>query len=240
LDEASDISLYLQTLRPHVEKLSQGGDLIELVQAIIPLFHTISLIWQQSKHYNTPNRLSILLREVANDVVEQAKGYMSNELFNIDPEEATEKIRVTSRFCETFRAVFYAYRTKLSETSRPWYFDAKPVFSRLERFSQRVKSIGELFETIIEFMRLEKIEVGGTKGKILSSQVVTIFNEFSTAMQTFKSIKYDILCIGSGVGKTPQDEILFDQDVEKFRKTVDDLDRRVGYLRFSLMCMMYS
>ncbi|KAJ3364693.1 hypothetical protein GGF32_001332 [Allomyces javanicus] len=236
LDEASDISLYLQTLRPHVEKLTQGGDLVELSASIAPLVHTIAMIWQHSRYYNTPPRLTVVLREICNDVIEQARGYLSNELFTIDPEEAMEKLRGTTRFLDTFRNVFFAYRAKLADSPRPWSFDVKRVFARFDAFAARVATIAELFETIIEFMRLEKIEVGGTKGKILSSQVVDIFNEFSAAMLTFKNIKYDILCIGSGVGATPEDEVKFDEDVRKFRAIVEDLDRRIG----TILCQAFD
>ncbi|KAI9189963.1 hypothetical protein H9P43_001396 [Blastocladiella emersonii ATCC 22665] len=236
LDEASDISLYLQTLRPHVEKLSQGGDLNELVQCIVPLFHTILLIWQNSQHYNTSQRLTVLLREIANDIVEQARGYMSNELFAIDPEEAMEKVRNTAKFCDTFREVFHAYRARVADSPRPWNFDAKMVFGRLDRFSDRVRTIGELFETIIEFMRLEKIEVGGTKGKILSSQVVTIFNEFSNAMMTFKNIKYDILSISPTAEAPTDEERKFSDDVRRLHEIVEDLDRRIG----TILCQAFD
>ncbi|KAI9221923.1 dynein heavy chain and region D6 of dynein motor-domain-containing protein [Blastocladiella britannica] len=236
LAEASDISLYLQTLRPHVEKISQGGDLAELSVSIVPLFHTILMIWERSAHYNAPNRLTVLLREIANDIVEAAKGYLSNELFAIDPEEAMDKIRVTLKFTDTFRDVFAAYRTKVSESPRQWNFDAKTVFSRFERFSDRVRTIGELFETIIEFMRLEKIEVGGTKGKILSNQVVTIFNEFSNAMMGFKNIKYDMLTVSSNADKPTDEEFKFEADVGHFREIVEDLDRRIG----TILCQAFE
>jgi dynein heavy chain len=33
-------------------------------------------------------------------------------------------------------------------------------------------------ETALEFLKLEKIELGGIKGKLLSQQVVKLFEEF--------------------------------------------------------------
>ena len=49
----------------------------------------------------------------------------------------------------------------------------------------------ELFETTIEFMKLEKIELGGIKGKMLSAQVVQIFDEFNELFKVFAESSYD-------------------------------------------------
>ena len=48
-------------------------------------------------------------------------------------------------------------------------------------------------ETAMEFMKLEKIEFGGIKGKMLSSQVVQIFEEFNELYKVFTERSYDSL-----------------------------------------------
>ena len=45
----------------------------------------------------------------------------------------------------------------------------------------------------MEFMKLEKIEFGGIKGKMLSSQVVQIFEEFNELYKLFTERSYDSL-----------------------------------------------
>ena len=45
----------------------------------------------------------------------------------------------------------------------------------------------------MEFMKLEKIEFGGIKGKMLSSQVVQIFDEFNELYKVFTERSYDSL-----------------------------------------------
>ena len=51
----------------------------------------------------------------------------------------------------------------------------------------------ELMETAMEFMKLEKIEFGGIKGKMLSAQVVQIFEEFNEVYKVFTERSYDSL-----------------------------------------------
>ena len=48
-------------------------------------------------------------------------------------------------------------------------------------------------ETALEFMKLEKIELGGIKGKMLSQQVVQLFEEFNEQFKVFTTKDYDSL-----------------------------------------------
>ncbi|KAJ3051836.1 hypothetical protein HK097_007152 [Rhizophlyctis rosea] len=232
LDEASDINTYLRPLRPHVERLSQSSDFTELTQIFPPMLRTLVLIWRHSTHYTTPPRITVILQEICNDIIDKAREHVQPaELFSAEPEEAAERCRLVVRVCDEFRRVYGDCRRETLETEgkdegegegkkrRGWNFDGKLVFGRLDRFLMRVGQILELFDTIIEFNRLEKIEIGGTKGKILSSQVVQIFNEFKAALDIFSKVKYDVLDIGN-----PE----FEKDLGKFHEKITDLDRRIG------------
>ena len=228
LEEASDINTYLKALRPQVEKLAGAGELIELGQIFPGLMHTLLMIWKCSKHYNTPNRLAVVLQEISNDIIEQARNFISPaELFTSEPEEASERLKVVIRICDAFKNTYLDTKASTLESSRPWNFDSKIVFGRLDKFLIRVQQILELFTTIIEFNRLEKIEIGGTKGKILSSQVVQIFTEFTTALGNFTKLKYDVLNISSSE---------FNVDLGIFHEKIADLDRRIG----TILCQAFD
>ena len=43
------------------------------------MLHIILLIWKNSKHYNTPARLVVLMREICNSLINQACKYVSGE-----------------------------------------------------------------------------------------------------------------------------------------------------------------
>ena len=45
-------------------------------------------------------------------------------------------------------------------------FSPKLVFARWEKFMERVRIIQDLFQTAAEFLRLEKVEIGGLTRKI--------------------------------------------------------------------------
>ncbi|ORY39399.1 hypothetical protein BCR33DRAFT_720231 [Rhizoclosmatium globosum] len=228
LDEASDINNYLKALRPSVERLTSGGEFIELVQIFPGMLRTLVLIWKNSKSYNTPTRLSVILQEICNDIIDQARNFIQPaELFTAEPEEAAERLRLVLRVSSAFKQTVYESKASLAESPHPWNFDAKHVFGRLETFESRVQQILNLFDSIIEFNRLEKIEIGGTKGKILSSQVMQIFTEFQAALGAFSKLKYDILDIS-----LPN----FDEDLGNFHTAIMDLDRRIG----TILCQSFD
>ncbi|KAJ3096963.1 hypothetical protein HDU97_005410 [Phlyctochytrium planicorne] len=228
LDEASDINNYLKTLRASVERLTGASDFLELTQIFPGMARSLVLIWKHSKFYNTPNRITVILREICNDIIEQARAFIQPaELFTSEPEEAAERIRIVLRVCEAFKQTYYENKAQLAESERPWNFDTKIIFGRLDKFIARVQQILDLFDSIIEFNRLEKIEIGGTKGKILSSQVAQIFTEFTAALSGFSKLKYDVLNIN---------QIDFEVDLGKFHTIITDLDRRIG----TILCQAFD
>lgn len=83
------------------------------------------------------------------------------------------------------------------------------------------------FDTILEFMKLEKVEIGGLKGRLLSSKVVAVYAEFSEHLTMFGSKTYDAL--------DPEDPA-FELDYADFHRKIRDLDRRLA----SILCQAFD
>ena len=74
-------------------------------------------------------------------------------------------------------------------------------------------------QTIMQFMKLEKIDIGNTKGNSLTMAVKQIWDEFQQAQNKFCSVNYDIMDI---------ERREFDDDFFEFRQSIKELDRRVS------------
>jgi dynein heavy chain len=72
---------------------------------------------------------------------------------------------------------------------------------------------------INQFGKLQKIEIGNTKGKAMTASIMTVFNEFTKAVDDFLLVKYDILDI---------EKREFDDDFFSFRQRVKELERRLA------------
>lgn len=68
-----------------------------------------------------------------------------------------------------------------------------------------------LFDTVQDYLKLERIEIAGLKGKSLLIMVETIYEEFLKLYQHFGELPYEVL--------TPEEE-QFSEDLKKFFKEV--------------------
>ncbi|KAB1276762.1 Dynein heavy chain 11; axonemal [Camelus dromedarius] len=195
--EARDVELHLRPLRRHIQCL-QETEFPQIRVLIAPLFHTICLIWSHSKFYNTPARVIVLLQEFCNLFIDQAIAYLSpEELLKGEIEDSLEKVQVAVNILKTFRNSFFNYRKGLasyfvgSKELKPWDFQSHLVFCRFDKFLDRVMKIEDIFVTMLEFEKLDRLEFGGTKGAILNGQIHEMSEEFMELCKLFKQSAYD-------------------------------------------------
>ncbi|XP_006154552.1 dynein heavy chain 11, axonemal [Tupaia chinensis] len=223
--EAQDVELYLRPLRKHIQSL-QETEFPQMRILIAPLFHTICLIWSHSKFYNTPARVIVLLQEFCNLFIDQAIAYLSPEdLLKGEIEDSLEKVQVAINILKTFKDSFFNHRRKLSsyftgnKELRPWDFQSHLVFCRFDQFLDRLMKIEDVFVTILEFEKLERLEFGGTRGAILNEQIHEMNEAFMELCEVFKLSTYD-----------PSDcsNMEFENDYVMFKSETLDFDRRLG------------
>jgi len=73
--------------------------------------------------------------------------------------------------------------------------------------------------TIQQFNKLQKIEIGNTKGKTMTSAIVKIFDEFNLSVEQFMTVKFDIMDI---------EVAAFNDEFFKFRQHIKELERRLA------------
>eukprot|EP00667_Euglena_gracilis_P000150 EG_transcript_150 len=224
---ANEIRRFLKPLTEYFENLcvdaSGRMEFDELANQGIfrKMFHLIYIVWCNSRYYNTPTRLVVLIRELSNDLIRAAKKNVGMEdLLQIEPDEAVKRLSNTLAICAHFKNCYFHYKSKAAkESENPWRFRNTSLFARLDAFLERCHDVLDLVESFILFSRLERVEIGGTKGKQLSADVVNIHQEFKQAYDKFRTIEYDMLDV---------DDPAFDKDWAVFGATIQELDRRLG------------
>ncbi|XP_019712197.1 dynein heavy chain 11, axonemal [Hippocampus comes] len=197
--EAEDIDLYLRPLRRLISSLEETS-FPQVDTLLPPLFHTLCLIWSRSRHYCAPRRMVVLLREFCNLILEKAFAYLiPEELFKMELEEGQERVQMTIYVLRTFKQLFHAHRQKIlkyfqhGQTVKLWDFPTSLVFRRSDRIMERLLMIEELFASALDFLKLEKVELGGSRGKILSEMVFSMSEEFQDRWRALRESKYDPL-----------------------------------------------
>ena len=120
-----------------------------------------------------------------------------------------------------FKASFFEYKAKANSEcpNNQWRMQNNAVFVRLDAFLERCHDIWDLTKTIGQFSKLAKIEVGGTKGKTLTTSVAQIYFDFNTAVESIKTVDYDIMDL---------DANRFEDSYYEFRARIKELERRLG------------
>lgn len=126
---------------------------------------------------------------------------------------------------------------------KPWSFNANIPFQRVIDFVERLGKliviivffslrdcqknirliytifVQDFLGTVIDFQKLDRIELAGIKGRNLGFKVGEIMNEFQTTWLIFNTAVYDPL---------DPDVPNFLQDYEKFQIIAYDFDRRLA------------
>jgi dynein heavy chain, axonemal len=223
--EANDNVKYLRTLESWFQRLNGGEDFEKLPEVFRPILHILLLIWKNSKFYNTPARLVVLVREICNAIIAQALKFISGkQIFEMIAEEqapaAVAKLRTTLKVCGDFKRLYFAYKATANAEcpSNPWRIQNTALFLRLDAFLERCHDVLEMTQVIVQFSKLERIVIGGTKGAALTATLNKIYADFKQAVGAFEGVTYDLMDV---------ERKEFDEDFHAFRARVKELERRL-------------
>ncbi|XP_057215442.1 dynein heavy chain 9, axonemal [Triplophysa rosa] len=224
-NEAREISVFLKPIERLTEDL-ENVEFNEVKGRIAPLMHTVCLIWANSKYYNTPARVIVLLQEICNLLIQQARSYLNPEdILKGDVMESLSRVQTAIDVLTHFKSTYEERKANLSQYQKnekevkPWDFSPLMVFAGLDHFMKRLRTIETLLLTVIDVMKLEKLEFGGIQGKSLSQQVQWLHEEFLETYKIFSEKTYDCLDVSN---------VEFEADFMKFQNKVDDADWRLG------------
>jgi len=220
--EANNNVNFLNPLVRSFERLNMSDEFPQLAELFKPIMHLLLLTWKHSRYYNSAARLVVLMQEICNDLILQGCNYVvGHEIMQEEPLVAVEKLKTTLMVLGTFKSYYHDYkaRSNTETPDNPWRFQNSALFSRLDSYFERCHDILDLTQTVVQFSKLEKVEIGSTKGKVLTNSVRQIYADFLGALASFQALDYDILDV---------EEKAFDEDFYKFRCTIKELERRLG------------
>ncbi|KAG7506656.1 dynein heavy chain 9, axonemal [Solea senegalensis] len=225
LMEAEDICAYLKPLQHWFEDM-ESAEFPEIRRQIGPLMHMVCLVWANSRYYDDPARLIVLLQETCNFLIQQAQVYLvPEELLRGEVPESLFKVKTSLEVLQLFRSTYEDRRANLSQYQRgerlvkPWDFSPHLVFGRFDSFVNRIETIKDVLLTAVDLLKLEKVVIGGVRGRALSHQVQQIYEEFVDLYKVFTEKPHDCLDL---------DNREFEEDVRELKRRVDDIERRLG------------
>jgi len=229
LHEANDITLYLKPLQTHFDRI-ENAEFLEIEEKLRPFYHCICLTWAHSKYYGLNSRMIVLFRMINNMMISIATRYLDpDSLFKKEPDESLVNLQKVIKILEEHKICFKEYRDKLPSFVLPertpimWTFRPKDIFERFDYFMKRLYVIRDIFETANEFYKIEKIEIGGLRGRNLSRSIQQINNEFKNLYSQWSQIESEPL--------DPDPQLkLFDRERRKFQNEAETMERRLAAL----------
>ncbi|XP_073974323.1 dynein beta chain, ciliary-like isoform X3 [Rhodnius prolixus] len=224
LEEASEIDRHLCPLKKYVNEI-EDTVFVDAEPLFVPLIHTIALIWTHCPYFATSSKLINLLKEVCNLLIYESNKFLDpSSLFRGEFEETLPRLSKVLANLQSFRSLFNTYCKNLPKLvkdtdCKPWSFDPKIVFKTYDKYTDRIKLIEDLFKTSLEYIRLEKVEVGGYHGHDLSSRLDVILEDFNNLLNGFRCLSLDLMDIN--------DNTLI-KEYEKFQEKVLDFDKRLA------------
>lgn len=120
-------------------------------------------------------------------------------------------------------------KSKLAEivTSVPkvqWSFSMNTaIFVRLNQYLQRLRLLRDIFRTANEFSKLDRIEIGGLRGRTLSQRLTDVAMDFQRLYNNWTRIDFDVLDVIEGCEK-------FDTFRRSYQEKADCLERALAQI----------
>ncbi|KAJ8921304.1 hypothetical protein NQ315_013778 [Exocentrus adspersus] len=153
-------------------------------------------------------------------------------LFHSDIDEAMQRVGLCITTLKRFNRIFIIYKSNLkrffrNEAIETWNFHPVMIFGRLIGFLRRLETIQWFFHTVLEFNKLQKVEIGGIKGRLLSARIVRVFEEFQQCFSTFSGKSYDVL---------DPDDTSFITEFEQFKQKILEMDTKLA----AILCQAFE
>lgn len=82
-------------------------------------------LWASSNYYRTSSKLIVLLKQISNLIIQQAKRFLDpSSIFHSDIDEAMQRISQTIKILKYFRTIFDEYKENLAP-----FFGDRPIVS---------------------------------------------------------------------------------------------------------------
>lgn len=227
IHEARDISLYLQPLDFQLGKM-EANDFTKVGPIIIPLVHTITLIWSKSKYCCTNKRMVHLFLLTHNFLIAEATRCLDpSTIFQGDPDDMLFKTVQIIEILGNYKQQQRQYQRELitfptdNAYAQIWTFKPDTIFATLDAFVDRLNSLKMIFEITFEFKKLEDILFGGDKGARITMAVRKIRDRFV--------MLYTNLDVSGVDPLNMDDSTKFLQLFDRFTQSYQDLERSLAF-----------
>jgi dynein heavy chain len=233
--EANDNLKFLKVLHDPCSELARASP--KDVPLILPglLLH-VRMIWSISKHYNTKDRLTSLLRKVSNELIRRCCAVISlQDVFEGNVGVAIAQLEDSVSCGVAWKKIYQRTKAAIakytSDESRHWTFDDANIFAQIDAFVQRCRDLLDVCESQTQFSQRAlairaaggDFKAGVTAYPVFSGQngpdivqnLVDIEKSFVVHLSKLHTVAYDVLDVKA---------TKWHEDFNQFKTAVKDLE----------------
>ncbi|XP_040604880.1 dynein heavy chain 2, axonemal isoform X1 [Mesocricetus auratus] len=213
---------FLSILREPYQELAfmKPKDISEKLPKLISL---IRIIWVNSPHYNTRERLTSLFRKMSNEIIRLCCHSISlDRIFEGYVISSKDDLHGCISCCHAWKDHYLrAVQMHTQFSSRGWVLDQTSIFAQVDAFVQRCKDLIEVCECQYHFARWEDGKQGplpcffGAQGPQITRNLLEIEDIFHRNLQTLRAVRGGILDVKN---------TSWHEDYNKFRAGIKDLE----------------
>ncbi|KAM3857822.1 dynein axonemal heavy chain 2 [Diretmus argenteus] len=221
LQAQSNLS-FLSLLKEPCEELAQlhPSQVAPKLQHIASL---IRIIWVNSPHYNTTERITALFCKMSNEIIRLCCRSISlDRIFDGYVISSKQTLGDCIQCCLAWKDI-YLHASPLHHKCSPkgWVLDQSSIFAPVDAFVQRCKDLLEVCDCQQQFARREEGQqrtlqcFGGRRGPEVTRCLLESESTFDRGLQTLRSVGKGILDVKN---------TSWHKDINRFRALVKDLE----------------
>eukprot|EP01135_Chromosphaera_perkinsii_P008555 Nk52_evm21s1400 gene=Nk52_evmTU21s1400 len=221
-EEAKDFYLHLKCLLPYFEVMTAPNEtrfFEEMHSCVRPAFYVLKLIADNSKFLGRTSALSQVVSLIFDETIHQIQLFGSRtNIFQVDYRESKFMIESFLSLSEELLSLFQVLQTA-TESNQDCNLENIEAVGTITTFIERLTKIASVIKATSEFEKLENLEIGGPKGKILSAKLKEIHQGIMKACAMFKETSF---------GPFDFKDERFDITHKMFLKTIGSCESSMG------------
>ncbi|CAG9464381.1 unnamed protein product [Pedinophyceae sp. YPF-701] len=194
-EAARDNLLFLQSLQEPCGALAKAAP--KDIPGLMPnVLNHVRMIWSLSRHYNTEDAVTGLLRNISNEIITRCCAHVSLEaILSGDVDGVMVTLQESVRAGESWKGAYRNTAAALERSgSRPWKLDQSSIFAHIDAFVQRCKDLLEICEAQLQFAPSTPLpNFGGTRGPEVVKSIRDIQGSFQKLVKRLRDLGYSIL-----------------------------------------------
>ncbi|TMS01980.1 Dynein-1-beta heavy chain, flagellar inner arm I1 complex [Larimichthys crocea] len=236
--EAQSNLTYLSMLKGPCEELAQ----LKPSQVAPKLQHIVSLIriiWVNSTHYNTSERIAGLFRKISNEIIRLCFQSISlDRIFEGYVLSSKQNLSDCIQCCLSWKEIYqHASQLHHKYSSKGWVLDQTSFFVVIDAFIQRFRDLLEVCDCQYQFARWEDGQqralpcFSSCQGPEFTRSLLEIEGNFHRGLQKLGSVDKGILDVESTT---------WCNEFNRFRALIKDLEMMVQNLISSVFKTVYT